>query len=607
MCLDLGGFMNKFGRVIAVLLTIAIIFAASPTIVISENEYLPIVMETFNDHTYAVFDLGMTWHEAKAYCESLGGHLVTITSQAEQDFIESLISSGAKNFYWLGGTDEEIEGIWEWITYEEWNYSNWEDGRPDNLSGHDGSKQDYLGVWAQNSFGDTFGKWDDISAIADGNSRYWGLNLSGFICEWSFANLDGPRVILDKKELIFDQSSIIENDRALVPIRVISEAMGANVDYDDNTQTITITEGNTVVKLQIGSSDMTVNRKVVKLDVAPKSVNGRTLVPVRAISEAFGANVEWNENLNSIIITSVDEMLAIFSSLAYNSKDEVNTELSNYSGWEYRQLPETRDNLSCSVFQKDNMVVFAFRGTPFPEINWSGIWNGSINWSQTLGYYLPATNSFNSKHAQYNSLLSMLKDYLYPYLRDLDKNIYITGHSLGGWLALESYLAIKGDNSLSAIRRNNINKVVTFNSIGVSQYSETAINQLLRSPNNITEIKNYYVCCDIARWAGEDSGFRFPGKSFKIEEIHEILGVKSSGDGSFYEHANEFSVDEVKQLFKEVVNIEIAKWSPLSSPLEKIWHRLWMSGMSPRDSLVRVVEIRIDAHTKYAGLLKYAE
>lgn len=61
----------------------------------------------YSEHSYKLFDDGMTWDEAKAYCENLGGHLVTITDSEEQTFIESLLVNGTKNSYWLGGFRNE--------------------------------------------------------------------------------------------------------------------------------------------------------------------------------------------------------------------------------------------------------------------------------------------------------------------------------------------------------------------------------------------------------------------------------------------------------------------------------------------------------------------
>ena len=84
--------------------------------------------KVFNGHTFKLYDQSLTWHEAKVMCEALGGHLATSTSAEKNVFLTSLImyklSKIQTSAYtaWLGGTDEVEEGVWHWITGEEWNY-----------------------------------------------------------------------------------------------------------------------------------------------------------------------------------------------------------------------------------------------------------------------------------------------------------------------------------------------------------------------------------------------------------------------------------------------------------------------------------------------------
>lgn len=129
----------------------------------------------FGGNKYKTFDIDMTWHEAKEYCESLGGHLATITSQAEQDFINELIGPLSKDIYWLGGTDESQEGQWEWVTSEQFTYSNWNEGQPDNYDGH----EHYLHVYG--SLQGSTGRWNDLHNNGTG---FFLIYTSGFICEW---------------------------------------------------------------------------------------------------------------------------------------------------------------------------------------------------------------------------------------------------------------------------------------------------------------------------------------------------------------------------------------------------------------------------------------
>ena len=108
----------------------------------------------------------MEWDEAKEYCENMGGHLITITTQEEQDFINSLDLCSTD--YWMGASDTMVEGDWEWITKEKWKYENWYENQPDN----DMQTENYLVLvtsWDN--------EWND--APIEGASS----NLE-FICEW---------------------------------------------------------------------------------------------------------------------------------------------------------------------------------------------------------------------------------------------------------------------------------------------------------------------------------------------------------------------------------------------------------------------------------------
>ncbi len=112
-------------------------------------------------------------------------------------------------------------------------------------------------------------------------------------------------VKIDGKNVVFDQQPIIENGRTLVPIRGIFEALDATVGWDGTTQTVTAQRGDTSISLQIGSAKMYVNGEEKILDVPAKLVGGRTLVPARAVSEAFGCDVQWDAEHWSVRINSL--------------------------------------------------------------------------------------------------------------------------------------------------------------------------------------------------------------------------------------------------------------------------------------------------------------
>ena len=106
----------------------------------------------------------------------------------------------------------------------------------------------------------------------------------------------GSKVItIDGKQKVMDVAPYIEpsTGRTLVPIRFISEAFGADVEWEPEFKVVTIKLNDTVIKLQVGNSIATVNGNKVQLDQPPVIKDNRTMVPLRFISEAFGATVEW--------------------------------------------------------------------------------------------------------------------------------------------------------------------------------------------------------------------------------------------------------------------------------------------------------------------------
>ncbi|MBR5518016.1 MAG: copper amine oxidase N-terminal domain-containing protein, partial [Clostridia bacterium] len=113
----------------------------------------------------------------------------------------------------------------------------------------------------------------------------------------------GIKVLVNGVPVQFDQPPVLENGRTLVPLRAIFEALGANVGWDDATQTVTATKNGIQISLQIGSTQMYVNGNVKTLDVPAKLINSRTLVPVRAVSEAFGCKVDWINDTQTGVIT----------------------------------------------------------------------------------------------------------------------------------------------------------------------------------------------------------------------------------------------------------------------------------------------------------------
>ena len=116
------------------------------------------------------------------------------------------------------------------------------------------------------------------------------------------ANAADISVQLNGQPLATSTAPVQMNGRTLVPLRDIFEALGANVQWNPAAQTILATRGNTQIGLAINNRNATVNGQTVVLDQAATLLNGRTLVPLRFVAEATGATVNWNPVLKQVSI-----------------------------------------------------------------------------------------------------------------------------------------------------------------------------------------------------------------------------------------------------------------------------------------------------------------
>ncbi len=125
-----------------------------------------------------------------------------------------------------------------------------------------------------------------------------------------------PDVYVNDSKIIFsDQAAQIVNDRTLVPARGVFEAMGNKVEWDDENRTVTVTSstGVTIATIVIDSDEMNVRTYksimevediTIELDVPAQIMNDRTMIPLRAVSEAFNCEVEWDEENYCVKITT---------------------------------------------------------------------------------------------------------------------------------------------------------------------------------------------------------------------------------------------------------------------------------------------------------------
>lgn len=113
------------------------------------------------------------------------------------------------------------------------------------------------------------------------------------------------RVTIDGEAVSMqDAQAVMLNERVMVPVRGVFEHMNASVDWNPNTQIVTAKHRDHTISLPINSYTATVNNRTVNLDSPAVIHNGRTMVPLRFISEAIGADVKWDAQARNVMITS---------------------------------------------------------------------------------------------------------------------------------------------------------------------------------------------------------------------------------------------------------------------------------------------------------------
>lgn len=110
---------------------------------------------------------------------------------------------------------------------------------------------------------------------------------------------------IDGKNIVAEQPPVLIDGSTLVPMRMIFEQLGAEVTWDSATQSATAIKSKDAIALHIGETSVVKNGKPLSLEVAPRLINGHTMVPVRFVSEALGASVSWNESTRAVSVHSV--------------------------------------------------------------------------------------------------------------------------------------------------------------------------------------------------------------------------------------------------------------------------------------------------------------
>jgi len=161
------------------------------------------------------------------------------------------------------------------------------------------------------------------SAPVTGESKLDKINKSSIVLFVGSANalVNGQKTLIDKTN---DKViATIVDSRTLVPVRFIAENFGAEVGWDDATRTVTLTLKDKVVKIVLDKAEIDINGSVTAIDVPAQSIEGRTMLPLRAFVEnVMGKKIFWDAR-GLIVITDTDMLDAA------QDKDTIDTIINN--------------------------------------------------------------------------------------------------------------------------------------------------------------------------------------------------------------------------------------------------------------------------------------
>ena len=169
-----------------------------------------------------------------------------------------------------------------------------------------------------------------------------------------FAEED-PAIILNDIPVKSDVAPVIENGRLLVPVRAVSEAFEYEISWDGKTKTVSVKDGKRVLKLTVDEKSYVWNGEKKQADVAPKIRNGRTMVPLRLISECFGCDVKWYPKTRSVVITKYKEVEVSNAEELLNAVDNYTKLILTGKEYNFTEVSGTENDWVSSSFVFDGM------------------------------------------------------------------------------------------------------------------------------------------------------------------------------------------------------------------------------------------------------------
>lgn len=169
------------------------------------------------------------------------------------------------------------------------------------------------------------------------------------------------QLFLDDLLLEADVPAVITNGRTMIPIRAVAEALGADVGWEEAAQQVTLERAGTTIVMTLGSRTALVNGEPVEMDIAPYTENDRTLLPVRYVAEFFGQKVDWEDKTHRVRITE-DKSAAEGSNLeAWALPMGAMLNYMNQTGAILTRLPEAGAPARFGAYARSAILVEDYR------------------------------------------------------------------------------------------------------------------------------------------------------------------------------------------------------------------------------------------------------
>ncbi len=158
-------------------------------------------------------------------------------------------------------------------------------------------------------------------------------------------------IISNRKNIKFDTPPVIKGDRTLVPLRAISEGFKVDVEWNGDDREVTITKGDKKILIQIYSNIIFVNGEQIEIDSKAEVMTGRTYVPLRFIAETLGIDVEWDQETQTIELKEDLETLKNEYKEEFEElKEEYNDDLEDFK----EDSEETESDFDGTIEQHDD-------------------------------------------------------------------------------------------------------------------------------------------------------------------------------------------------------------------------------------------------------------